>query len=224
MQNGCPILFLAFPSGTQVSSPGMRFSRVFQILAGAVTIASFIFVCVVTFIVAKFNGDALLPADCAIVFGTAVRTASSQSQGFEGAGPGILRRVGEAALLYRSHQVRHLYLTGGRGEGAGESEAVVMKRVALAEGVASADITTENRSHSTWQNLLFTRPLTAGCTSVVGISDRYHLARIEVLASLMGWHLRTYPAHLTAGMLFETESVIREALGILLAPVNSFSR
>ncbi len=199
-----------------------RFFRILQLLACVGILLGFVLVAAVTFVVAKFDGDAAFPADCAIVFGTAVRATIDTGHGtYSTPGPGILRRVGEAASLYKQGKVRHLFLSGGKGESMQQSEAAVMRRIAIQDGVPAADITVEDQSHSTWQNLRFTRPLTKGCASVIGISDRYHLARIEVLASLMGWKLRTYPAEQTAGWQFETESVIREAFGILLAPVNS---
>src|SRR5205807_2057348 len=103
-----------------------------------------------------------------------------------GAGPGILRRVGTAAELYKEGKVQKIFLTGGKGEGMAESEAGVMRRVALADGIAPKDLVTEEQSHSTEENLRNSLPLMGDCTSIVGVSDRYHLARIELLSLLAG--------------------------------------
>ena len=157
----------------------------------------------------SFDGSASLPAECGIVFGAAVHRDST-------AGPGILRRVGTASDLYNEGQLQRLYLTGGKGSRFQEkSEAEVMKGIAIENGVSPEDIFLEEESTSTWQNLRLTKPLTEDCDSVIGISDRYHLARISFLAKKQGWgSLMTHPAELNVSTDFELWSIVREALGI----------
>lgn len=181
---------------------------------GTVFLGTSIAVTVFAQVILAFPGNARLPADCAIVFGTAVRpvrdelgnTVSAQ------AGPGIQRRVAAATDLYRQGLVHRLFLTGGTGQGMRQSEAMVMMRLALDHGVRPDDIVLEGESHSTEENLLHTQPLTGGCSSFVAVSDRYHLARIRFLAGKMGWQLQTYPAQKTGGTVFEAFSVLREML------------
>lgn len=197
-----------------------------KILAGVLLVLSCAFAAVVLYVVSQFGGTAMFPADCAVVFGTAVRP-SYDAHGhivYTGPGPGILRRAGTAAALYRAGKVRKVFLTGGTGEGMAESEAEVMRRVSVVGGVALKDMVMESRSHSTRENLQNTRPLAGECRSVVAISDRYHLARIAFLAWKMGWNVQTYPASPHADRAFEASSVVREALGIILASVNFYSR
>jgi uncharacterized SAM-binding protein YcdF (DUF218 family) len=175
--------------------------------------------CICIFVVTQFDGNATFPADCGIVFGTAVRPLRDERGAivYAAAGPGIMRRVETAADLYRQGSLRRIYLSGGRGEGMPESEAEVMRRMAVVHGVANEDLTIEERSTSTRENLIFTQPLAKHCASVVAISDRYHLARIRVLAWLQGWKLQTYPADRHATKAFEVRSVMREVLGIVAA-------
>lgn len=136
----------------------------------------------------SFSGNAEFPVECAVVFGAAV------SRGTE-PGPAITRRVAAAADLYRHDQIQRLILTGGRGEGNARTEAQVMQSVALQQGIARADITLENSARSTWENLLYSRNLTKDCSSVVAISDQYHLGRIRLLAWRQHWFdLQLYPA------------------------------
>ena len=173
-------------------------------------------------IIAQFPGNAQLPADCGIVFGAAVHPASAEAGDPSSlAGPGILRRVQTAVRLYHAHLVHRLFFTGGRGEGMPQSEAAVMARLALDNGVKSQDIQTEDVSRSTKENLLNTKPLIQGCARTVAISDRYHLARIRWLAMLQGWRdLQTYPADQHANFPFEARSVIREVGGFLYSIVD----
>jgi len=160
-------------------------------------------------VVRSFEGNVEFPVDCGIVFGAAVRRGGEP-------GPGITRRVATAADLYHKKYIKTLILTGGRGEPEQVSEAEVMKNLALQLGVTERDIITEDQSNSTWENILYTTPLISDCTSLVGISDRYHLARIKLIAHQQGWtDLHTYPADVLSTRDFEIRSVLREGVGIL---------
>lgn len=161
------------------------------------------------YVVTQFDGDAKFPADCGIVFGAAVR-------GGEYAGPGILRRTRTAAALYKNGQLEKIFVVGGKGSGNTESEAAVMKQVAIDNGVSSNDIIMEDESTSTWENLQNVRPLLEGCDSIIGISDRYHLARIDFLAYKQGIDLMIHPSDVNViSKVFELRNVVREAVGIL---------
>ncbi len=157
-----------------------------------------------------FTGNAVFPADCAVVFGAAVYRGSQP-------GPAITRRVAAAADLYRNDQVKTLILTGGRGEGNARTEAEVMQSYAIRQGVDRDDIVMENTARSTWENIEYARNLTRDCKSVVAVSDQYHLGRITLLAWRQGWFdLQTYPAQdrePVAGI--ERWSFQREVFGVL---------
>lgn len=156
-----------------------------------------------------FTGDAKLPADCALVFGAAVH-------GNDDPGPGIARRVDTAADLYKKHHVKTLILSGGKGSAGQDSEAEVMRRVALHDGVLQSDILLENHSTSTAENIRLSKPLAGGCSSTVAVSDRYHLARIRYLARHLSWpELRTFPAYRHANTSFEVGSVLRESAALI---------
>ena len=163
------------------------------------------------FILSQFDGNASLPADCAVVFGAAV-------SGYNRPGPAIERRVSKAVDLYRRGEIHRLIMSGGVGKGSGKSlsEAEVMRSEALRYGVNADAIVTESASRSTWENLLFSRPLTEGCSSVVGISDQFHLARIQFLAWRQGWgNLKTVPAEVRPPEGTERKSIFREILATM---------
>lgn len=156
-----------------------------------------------------FDGTAELPADCALVFGAAVY---GQNQ----PGPAITRRVAAAANLYKEGQVKTLVLSGGKGRGVRESEADVMRALAVELGVPPEDIVTEDQSHSTWENITNSQNLTSQCSSVVGVSDQYHLARIELLSWRQGWgELQTSPAQDRPPQKSEQRSVLREVFAYI---------
>lgn len=183
-------------------------------------------------VISDFSGTAHVDAGqgsggtvCGLVFGAAVHQGSLP-------GPGIARRVDTAARLYREKILQHIILTGGKGEPSVESEAAVMRDVALADGIAAGDLSLEEHARSTWENLLFARPLTGSCSLVIGISDRYHLARISYLASQQGFpDIRTLPSDLEAPWYFEIKSIGREVVALLyymvithLFPVNEIAQ
>lgn len=156
------------------------------------------------YIVYQFDGNAEFPADCIIVFGAAVH-------GTENAGPGITRRVLTATNLYNEGNAERLFFTGGKGDENKESEAHVMRKVALLQGVDPSDIVLEEQATSTIENILFTEPLLTGCEHIVGISDRYHLARISYLANAYGIPtLQIHPASTLPTRGFEVRAIVRE--------------
>jgi uncharacterized SAM-binding protein YcdF (DUF218 family) len=189
-----------------------RLAAVFlKVLLATAVGAVLLFGAVYVSIRSHFAGTAHLPAQCAVVFGASV-------YGYDMPGPAIMRRVGKAAQLYRDGQVQRLILSGGVGKGSGrsESEAMVMRNTAIELGVDPSDILLEPSSHSTWENLLFARPLTEGCDTVVGVSDQFHLARIRFLAWRQGWgELQTVPAQERPPAAFERKSVVREMFAMV---------
>lgn len=192
-------------------------TRLFLVIITVIFLAVCTFSFVAWRVLAGREGDATLPADCGIVFGAAV-AAVRNSQGSviaEVAGPGIARRVDTAANLWKNRQIDRIFLSGGKGEGMGRSEAEVMRERAIAQGIDASKIVIEDTSTSTVENLQNVKPLTKDCKSIVAISDGYHLTRIKFLAWQQGIQLGTVPAERGAGRAFETWSMFRETLGII---------
>ena len=155
------------------------------------------------------DGTGTLPADCAIVFGAAI-------YGLDKPSPALTRRIAAASDLYREGRVGRLILSGGKGEGGRLSEAQVMQVIAREHGVPDVDITLESDAHSTWENIAFSQNLTSGCERVVGISDQYHLARIEFLSWRQGWpELQTIPAQNRQPLGTERRWLVREVFALI---------
>jgi uncharacterized SAM-binding protein YcdF (DUF218 family) len=186
-----------------------RTGVVFVCIALFLTLSSFIV------ILLGFEGNPRLPAECGLVFGAAISRTNEP-------GPALTRRVGTAAKLFREGKVQRLIVSGGKGEAGKRSEADVMRELALELGVDASAIQLEDQSRSTWENLLFSRPLLKDCASVIGISDRYHLARIRLLAFQQGLlEFSTYPAEGHPPFLQERRSLEREVAGYLYYALGS---
>ncbi len=120
------------------------------------------------------------PKDCALVFGAAILRNNSP-------GPALERRVHGAIELWRDDNVRLLIFSGGKGDAFHLSEAAVMRNQALDRGVPAEAILLEETSRSTKENIEKSAELVrSNCSSVVAVSDQYHLARIRLLAKRAG--------------------------------------
>ena len=96
------------------------------------------------------------------------------------------------------------------------SEASVMAKEARDAGVEAGDIVLEEQATSTLENIKFTQDvMRSRCTFVLGVSDRYHLARISLLASRLGVPLQTYSAGAPMNSLLEMKDIVREAMAII---------
>lgn len=172
------------------------------------------------YIISQFDGTADLKGwsgraeegsrvRCAIVFGAAVHSGDTP-------GPAIVRRVGTAVRLYREKILQHIIFSGGKGSQEIASEAAVMQSVALKSGIPPSSITIEDHSRSTWENLRNVRPFTGSCSTIIGISDRYHLGRIRFLAAVQAYPgLQTFPSDVDSSAVFEVQSTVREVAAML---------
>lgn len=149
-------------------------------------------------------------AECAIVFGAAVYSRSVP-------GPAITRRTDAGARLYTANQVDRLIFTGGKGDDFQLSEADVMRNLAMERyAIPATAIAIESNSTSTWENIVNSKPLLDECDSLVAVSDRYHLARIQLIAKIHGVQpMETYAAEEGSSVRFEIQSVLREVAGYL---------
>ena len=115
-------------------------------------------------------------ADAAIVLGAAVYGAKPS--------PVFAERLNHAVSLYGSGRVKLLVLTGGKGEGARFSESAVAKRYLQARGVPARAMLTEERSHTTRQNLVEARRLLSDkpISTLLIVSDPLHMRRALAMA------------------------------------------
>lgn len=91
----------------------------------------------------------------------------------------------DAALNYANeHPNVQLILSGGQGTGEAISEAQAMENYVVANGLSKDRLLLENKSTSTYENILFSKALLPeGVAEVTIISNDFHLARAQKLAS-----------------------------------------
>jgi uncharacterized SAM-binding protein YcdF (DUF218 family) len=125
-------------------------------------------------------------ADAAVVLGAAVWTNDVS--------PVFRERINHAIDLYRRGKVRKLIFTGGQGNQNEPTEAAAARAYALANGVPLQDILVEQRSHTTYENVVYAKQLADAnnLKKLLIVSDPMHMKRAMTMASDVG--LNAYPS------------------------------
>ncbi|MEP6818451.1 MAG: YdcF family protein [bacterium] len=127
-----------------------------------------------------------LPADAAIVLGAAVWGNDLS--------PVFKERINHAVELRRNGKVRKVIFTGGQGNRNEPTEAAAARQYAIEQGISAGDILVEEKSHTTYENLLFARDVAVarGLRRVLIVSDPLHMRRAVSMAIDLG--LDAYPS------------------------------
>ena len=120
------------------------------------------------------------PADAAVVLGAAVWTREPS--------PVFRERINHAVNLYQKGRVRKLIFTGGQGNPGEPTEASAARDYALQSGVPASDILIEDKSHTTYENILNAKQLadTQRIRKVLIVSDPLHMKRAMTMAHDVG--------------------------------------
>lgn len=131
--------------------------------------------------------DQARPADCIIVLGAAV-SGDMPSPVFE-------ERLRHGVNLQRQGMARRLILTGGYGAGSRHPESAVGATYARRNGVPDAALLTEERSHTTKQNLIEAAALMKEhrLRSAIIVSDPLHMKRAMMMAGDLGMEAVSSP-------------------------------
>src|SRR5689334_9640251 len=97
------------------------------------------------------NASSSARADAAVVLGAAVWTTDVS--------PVFRERINQAINLYRKGQVRKLIFTGGQGNPGEPTESAAARDYALESGIPLNDILIEEKSHTTYENILYAKEL-----------------------------------------------------------------
>jgi uncharacterized SAM-binding protein YcdF (DUF218 family) len=165
--------------------PEPRSSRL--ALAGAVALA-FLVGAPLLQIVSFGTTDYRRPADAIVVFGAKVRDDGTASI--------VLReRVKRASELYRAGLAGTVVMTGGI-EPTGFDEAVVMRDLAVTQGVPAEVIVLDRLGVTTDASVERTAEILRerGLSTVLAVSQPYHLPRIKLAYATAGLDVWTVPA------------------------------
>lgn len=159
-----------------------------------------------------------MQADAAVVLGAAVWS--------QGVSPVFRERINHAIDLYRRGRVRKIIFTGGQGNRNEPTEAAAARAYALSNGVPQRDILIEQRSHTTYENLVFAKQLADvhGLKKVLIVSDPMHMRRAVTMAQDVGLDAYPSPTETTryTGFRSQSEELARETFYYLGYCVGSF--
>jgi len=132
------------------------------------------------------NSETDTQADAAIVLGAAVWGNQVS--------PVFRERINHALDLYRQGKVRKIIFTGGQGNKNEPTEASAARAYALQNGAGGNDILIEQRSHTTFENLLNAKQVadSNALRRVLIVSDPLHMRRAITMAQDIG--LDAYPS------------------------------
>jgi uncharacterized SAM-binding protein YcdF (DUF218 family) len=149
--------------------------------------------------------DRAHPADVIVVLGSRVYSGGV-------AGPALTRRAEHAAALYRQGFAPYVLCSGGLGASP-PTEAEAACGLAEQLGVPASAIVLETQAHSTEENALYTAAIARarGWSSLLIVSDGYHLLRATLLFRQTGLTVYASPAQLTAGPMNPIERAARES-------------
>ncbi len=128
-------------------------------------------------------GSALLTPRCEDMsasrpYDVAVVLSAGLSNGRTNLPGPVSRARTEAGIdLYRSRVVSRLLLTGDASSDPDIAVARGMRDMTLAQGVPENAVIVEDRSHSTLQNALYSRPLLEDADRILLVTSGYHLWR-----------------------------------------------
>jgi len=157
-------------------------------------------------------------ADAAVVLGAAVWS--------QGVSPVFRERINHAIDLYRRRQVHKIIFTGGQGNPNEPTEAAAARMYAIGNGISQSDILIEQRSHTTYENLVYAKQLADvhGLKKVLIVSDPMHMKRAIAMAEDVG--LDAYPSPTTTtrytGFRSQVSELTRETFYYLGYSISSF--
>ena len=155
-------------------------------------------------------------ADAAVVLGAAVWSRNVS--------PVFRERINHAVDLYRQGKVRKLIFTGGQGNSNEPTEAAAARSYAQANGIPIQDILVEQKSHTTFENIVNAKQLADANSlkTVLIVSDPMHMKRAMTMARDVGLIAYPSPTPTTryVGWRTQTSELARETfyyLGYLIA-------
>ncbi len=114
----------------------------------------------------------------------------------------LKRRLDETIMYYNKSNSVNIVVTGGQGKDEAIQEALAMKRYLVQNGVNEKNIFLEDKSTSTYENLLFTKDVLNQngidfSQPVVIVTNNFHCFRAGLIANELGYqNVKSLPASL----------------------------
>lgn len=142
-------------------------------------------------------------------------------------GKSLTKRLDSALELLNIYPNSVCVVSGGQGDNESISEAESMRAWLCEHGINNSRIYKEDRSRNTLENISFSLELIEenGLRSdaVIGVSSRYHIARIKLLAQKNGLEFSMYPTDYD-NPFWTTVYLVREYMSYVNIMIGSVFR
>ena len=183
-----------------------------------------VYTALVIYVFTAANQDTKMKSDAIVVLGEGAMGGTSCfgprcQQGFKASShysPCLIYRIDRAVSLYKNHYAPKILMSGGTDKEDGVNEAGTMKKIAIQDGIPEADILTEDKSTSTYEDLAFSQKILNGANlhSAIIVTDPSTDARAEFIASKLHYTYSLSPdANISCTHL--SDYVLREPLAII---------
>lgn len=110
--------------------------------------------------------------------------------------PCLEARVEHAVDLYRAGYAHKILVSGGIDKEDNVNEADIMKKMATEKGIPSIDILEERYATSTFENFSLSYDILKqnNLSSVIVVTEPFHVARATLVAKKLGYNLSVSPA------------------------------
>jgi vancomycin permeability regulator SanA len=108
--------------------------------------------------------------------------------------PCLEARVKHAVELYKDQYAPMLLVSGGNDKEDNANEAETMKKIAIENGVEPRDIVLEKSASSTYENFLFAKKKLPENSSVIVVSEPFHMTRASLVARKLQYRYTLSPA------------------------------
>lgn len=148
-------------------------------------------------------------SDCIIVLGCKVR--GDVPSNF------LKARLDEAIRLYNSGYAEYFIVSGGQGEEEYISEAEAMKRYLLRNNIDEKYIIKEDKSNSTYENLVNSLEImrNKGFDNAIIVSNKYHLKRASLIAENLKINASYSGCFVREWIYFEIIGFLREIFALM---------
>ncbi|MDF2485517.1 MAG: hypothetical protein K0R46_1685 [Herbinix sp.] len=125
----------------------------------------------------------------------------------------LKNRLDTAISYLNENPYTEVVVTGGRGAEGLISEAAAMKAYLIDQGISSSRILTEDQSNNTIENMIFSKKLLRENSTVVIVTNNFHIYRSTRLAKKQGI-VKVYTLIAPTDRLMILHYYVREAAGV----------
>lgn len=126
----------------------------------------------------------------------------------------LRKRLDTAYLYLSNNRATTAIVSGGKGDREAITEAEAMSKYLIDKGIEPSQIIKEDRSRNTFENILYSKPLLRGNSTVAIVTNGFHMFRALSLAKKQGL-LQVQGISAPTDKILAVNYYVREAIGVM---------